>query len=396
MSQELTAAEAAARLGIKRATLYAYVSRGLLHRHMAMDGRTSLFDSDEVDAFRSGRRRHTEGELEAVISTSLTLVRDGEVRVRGRDLIEVAASGAAYETVVDDLWGGSADPWTLDESVLAAVAAAQASLPPGANGIERLRVTTAVVSAMDPLRFDLSPRSVRRAGKSLLLAMVEGLPLLGRATSADRLADRLWPRLTARRPNDQRRDALNAVLVLLVDHGLAASTFAVRVAASVRADPYSAVTAGLGVMGGTLHGAASGTVHEMLDEAHTTGDAATAVGNARRRLGTNPGFGHTVYTTEDPRYPALMARVSEAWAGDPRLGTVHAVRDLISQRTHAIPNVDLAHGSLTWLAGMEADAGEKVFAISRTAGWLAHAIEEYDEAPVRFRPRARYTGARSS
>ena len=53
MSQELTAAEAAARLGVKRETLYAYVSRGLLHRHMAMDGRTSLFDADEIESFRS-------------------------------------------------------------------------------------------------------------------------------------------------------------------------------------------------------------------------------------------------------------------------------------------------------------------------------------------------------
>lgn len=392
--QELTAAEAAARLGVKRATLYAYVSRGLLHRHVAMDGRTSLFDSDEVDAFRSGRRRHTEGELDALISTGLTLVRDGELRIRGRSLVALSQTHS-YEEIVDHLWGSAAEPWAIDSAVQDAVEAAQCALPTGAPRIDRLRVTVAVVSALDPQRFDLDPGAVRRAAKQLLLAMVVGLPPMGRSPGVGApLADHLWARLTARRPNEDRRAALNGAMALVVDHGLAASTLGARVAASVRADPYSVVQAGLGVLGGTLHGALSGAVHEMLEEAERSGDPAAVVGEARRRLGVNPGFGHAVYTTEDPRYPALMARVSDAWSGDARLGTVHAVRDLISERTSAIPNVDLALGSLTWLAGMEPDAGETIFAVSRTAGWIAHSLEEYDEKPLRFRPRARYTGPR--
>jgi len=56
------------------------------------------------------------------------------------------------------------------------------------------------------------------------------------------------------------------------------------------------------------------------------------------------------------------------------------------------PNVDLAMGAFTWLAGMAPKAGETIFAIARTASWLAHAVEEYDEAPLRFRPRTRYLG----
>ncbi|MFV2039863.1 MAG: citrate/2-methylcitrate synthase, partial [Acidimicrobiales bacterium] len=181
-------------------------------------------------------------------------------------------------------------------------------------------------------------------------------------------------------------------LALLADHGLAASTFGARVAASVRADPYSVVATGLGIVGGTLHGAASGAVHDVLDEADRSGNVGLAVGEAHRRYGRNPGFGHTIYQTEDPRYHALMARVSDAWSEDARLATVHGVRDLVSERTDAVANVDLALGSLTWLAGMDRDAGEAIFAIARTAGWIAHALEEYEEQPLRFRPQARYAG----
>jgi citrate synthase len=181
-------------------------------------------------------------------------------------------------------------------------------------------------------------------------------------------------------------------MALLVDHGLAGSTFAARIAASVRADPYSVVGAGLGVIRGTVHGAASATVHELLTGAGAGGDVTAAVGATRRTLGYFPGFGHTVYRAQDPRYGTLMARVVEAWGADPRLVTAYRVRDVISQRSDAIPNVDLALGTLTWLAGMPADAGEVIFAIARTAGWLAHALEEYDEQPLRFRARERYTG----
>ncbi len=395
MSGELTASEAAARLGVKRATLYAYVSRGLIRRHLAMDGRTSLFDSDEVESLRSRRRRRSEGELDTVITTSLTQVNDGDLRIRGVSLAELAAADIAYERVATFLWGAPPMSWSLSGEVTRALLDAQHLLPPTTSRIDRLRVSTSVLSATDPLRFDLTSGAVREAGAGILQAMVLSLPTLGSDPSDGGLADRLWPRLTALEADEQRSGTLNAALVLLIDHGLAASTFAARVAASVRADPYSVVGAGLGVLGGALHGAMSAAVHELLQEAHATQDPGGAVGAAHRRLGGNPGFGHMVYEREDPRYHSLMGRVSQTWRDDPRLGTVHAVRDLVSQRTDAIPNIDLAIGALSWLGEMDLDAGEAIFAIARTAGWLAHALEEYQEEPLRFRPRARYTGERS-
>lgn len=395
MAKELTATEAAARLGVKKATLYAYVSRGLLRPRKAEDGRTSLFDADEIEDFRSSRRRRTEGELETVISTALTRVRDEGLTIRGRDLVTMVEKGAGFEETVDWLWDGEGESWELPGAVASAVSRVQSAMPPGAPLIDRLRVTVATVSAMDPLRFDASPPGMRTAGRRLMLAMALGLPAAagGKTSAASAaIAHLLWPRLTPRRPTAVRRQALDAALGLLADHGLASSTFAARVAASVRADPYSIVTAGLGVVGGTLHGAASGAVHRLLEDAHERNDAAQALGELHRRGDAPPGFGHTVYRQGDPRFGALMKRIKEGWLYDARFARVGAVQDLVSRRTELHANVDFALGALTWLAGMASDAGEAIFALSRTAGWIAHGIEEFAEAPLRFRPRARYVG----
>ncbi len=137
------------------------------------------------------------------------------------------------------------------------------------------------------------------------------------------------------------------------------------IAASVRADPYSVVISGLGVIGGPLHGAASSAVHEMFAESARLDDAAQAVGEVLRPYGRVPGFRHTLYTHQDPRYSALMTLVVEAWADDPRLQHVYRVRDVVGARRDEFPNVDLALGAFTWLAGMAPGAGETIVKLSR-------------------------------
>jgi citrate synthase len=380
----ITAAEAAARLGVKRQTLYAYVSRGVLHRQVALDGRTSLFDPVELDAVRLGKRDRTEGELRTVIATAVTQVSDEALLVRGHDLIALVSDELSFTEIADVLWLSPDDEsWPSPEPDLATKLA----------GIDGLRTIVAAASASDPLRHDLAPRSVRAAGRRMITAMAHGLPPVAKGSDAS-IAGALWRRLTKRRGSVKERAPLDVALALLSDHGLAASTFAARIAASVRADPYSVVTSGLGVIGGPLHGAASSAVHQLFAEAARLDDAPQAVGEVLRLYGRVPGFGHPLYTRQDPRYSALMTLVVEAWAHDPRLQHVYRVRDVVGARRDEFPNIDLALGAFTWLAGMAPEAGETIFAIARTAGWLAHGVEEYDEAPLRFRPRARYLGPR--
>ncbi len=392
MDAWLTSTEAAARLGVKRATLYSYVSRGLLQRVVDSDGRSSRFNPEEVDRlrFRSGRRG--DDEIGVLVSTGITQIADGELKVRGRDLIGLAAD-TRFEDAVDWVWGAEPDArWHNIDEAEELSQRIQSVLPDSAPMMDRLRVAVSVASTTDPLRNDLSTSSVRAAGRRLLHLMVHSLPVVAASGESD-LSERLWSRLAPGRSNARQRAVLNRALVLLLDHGLASSTLGVRVAASVRADPYSAVAAGLGILGGRLHGAASGPVHRIFQEAAASGDPAGALGEAQRRTGFTPGFGHAVYRRRDPRCSALMEAVAGAWPSHEHLPKVLTVQTLASERTDAPATVDFPLGAMTFLAGMRPEAGEAVFAIARTAGWIAHALEEYDEDPVRFRFRARYTGS---
>ncbi len=389
MDDWLTSAEAAARLGVKRATLYSYVSRGLLQRLVDSDGRSSRFDPEEVDRLRSRSGRRREDEIGVLVSTAITKIADGELRVRGRDLIGLAAE-TRFEDAVDWVWGAEPDAgWSNSDEAEELSGQIQGLLPDTAPMMDRLRVAVSIASATDPLRNDLSASSVRAAGRRLLFVMMHSLPVVAAPREGD-LSERLWCRLAPGRSNLRQRAILNRALVLLLDHGLASSTLGVRVAASVRADPYSAVSAGLGILGGRLHGAASGPVHRIFQEAVANGDPAGALGEAQRRTGYTPGFGHAVYRQRDPRCSALMEAVAGAWASHEHLPKVLTVQSLASERTAAPATVDFPLGAMTFLAGMRPEAGEAVFAIARTAGWIAHALEEYGEDPVRFRFRARY------
>ena len=387
----LTSAEAAARLGVKRATLYAYVSRGLLSRVVDMDGRSSRFDPEEVDRLRYRSGRRSDDEIGVLVSTGITQIADGELRVRGRDLISLAVE-ARFEDAVDWLWRAEPGvPWTTSDEADELSHNIRGLLPAATPMMDRLRVAVSVASATDPLRSDLSASSVRAVGRRLLYLMVQSLPQVAVQREGD-LAERLWCRLAPGRSNARQRAVLNRALVLLLDHGLASSTLGVRVAASVRADPYSAVAGGLGILGGRLHGAASAPVHQVLQEAAASGDPAGALGEAQRRTGLTPGFGHALYRQRDPRCSALMEAVAGAWASHEHLPAVLTAQSLATERTDAPATIDFALGATTFLAGMRPEAGEAIFAIARTAGWIAHTLEEYGEDPVRYRFRARYTG----
>lgn len=395
----LTAKEAARRLGVKVETVYAYVSRGALRSSRPAGSRTSSFDAREVEALaRRGRPRRTTrpAALDFAIETRLTAVGDHQLRYRGLDAARLART-ATFEQVAALLWTGQLPepgaPWE----------AVALPLPDVPSARDRLRVAVALASAADPLRADLRTEAVVGAGRSLVATMVDALPARGDgrtprltlpgspAPLRRTLAGRLWSRLAPGRPRPGLLGALNAALVLLADHELAASTLAARVAASTRADPYSIVLSGLGPLAGPLHGGASRAARRTLDAAATDGPG-PALAAALESSGAYPGFGHPLYPDGDPRARVVLELVRAAAGGSAALAVADAVASTVRRRTNVEANVDFALAALGAVAAMPADAGEVVFAVARTAGWLAHAIEEYGEAPLRFRPRAVYAG----
>ena len=266
--------------------------------------------------------------------------------------------------------------------------------------LDRLRLAAAM-AAIDAAADDRQPdaAAMTRACRSIVGAMVAavGPPLHDRTprlqlggdaphSVRDSTAARLAVRLSPSRPGPELVAAINAALVLLTDHELAVSTLAARVAASARADAFGVVGAGLGPASGGLHGTASRAARLVLDHAeHSGARAATRHGIRTRSL---PGFGHFLYPDGDPRAIALMARIRALPLAPRRLRTIDDVLAVVSDEVGVAPNVDFALAALGHVVGMPTDAGEALFVIPRCAGWTAHAIEELDERPVRYRTRA--------
>lgn len=387
------AAEAAQRLGVKPATLYSYVSRGLLRSRRDPDGRRSLFDAAEIAALH--RRAHPpRQDQQLTIESAVTTLGDDRPYYRGRDALALARS-STFEQVAEWLWTGGDAPsgtrWQAAPASLEAAAAAQALLPGGALPLDRLILVVTTLAVSDPMRFALEPEPVVAIGRSMLAGMVDALPERGRRRTGPALAERLWPRLTATAPKPALLRALDAALILLADHELAASTVAARVAASVQADPYAVVSAGLGVVGGPMHGGASLGVERMLAEVRDPASAASAIGERLRRGERIPGIGHLVYRRADGRAALLLDLLREAAPDHPRLHAAEALLVEFEARGLPMMNIDFSLATLTAVAGMTPGAGEAVFAVARTAGWLAHALEEYAR-PSPLRPRAVYVG----
>jgi citrate synthase len=397
----MTAAEAAQRLGVKQATLYAYVSRGVLSRRQAAAGRGSLFDPDEVERLaRRGRPRRPAGVLDITVESAITEITADRLRYRGLDVTRLAVS-RAFEEVAELLWTGEFPSarlsWLATPAALAAGRAAQAALPPGTRPLDRLQVIVPATAATDPLRLQLDPAAVLAAGRNLIAAMVDALPAppvtrpAARPAPGDSIAERLWPKLCERRPAPDLLRALSAALVLLADHELAASTLAARTAASVRADPYAVVGTGLGAMSGALHGGASLGAETLIAAARGAGDVPRVVGELLRRGEKVPGFGHFIYRSGDPRAILLLDLVRRAAPKSGQLAVAEAVLAEVRQKGLPEPNIDLAIATLARVAGMITGAGEAIFAVARTAGWIAHALEAYAGDGL-LRPRAVYVG----
>jgi citrate synthase len=418
MTEWIGAAEAAERLGIKPASLYAYVSRGVLGRRRDADGRGSLFDADEVTRLAlKGRPRRAPTGAELIIESSLTEITGTQLRYRGQDVIGLARR-RTFEDIASLLWSGtldgdrnghgdnagdgSAPGWQATPAALATGSAAQAALPAGTLPLERLQVIVPALAATDPLRLHLDRSAVIAAGRSLIAGMVGCLPGpveqspagADEAGGIDGTGSVAWRLTRALRPGPPDPGLVSAVqtaLVLLADHELAASTLAARVAASVRADPYAVVATGLGALGGAMHGGAALGAEVMLGSAAGPADAPRVVGSLLRRGERIPGFGHFVYKSGDPRAVLLLQVIAEHAPDSPRLAVAKAVVSEVHRRALPEPNIDFALATLAGVAGMVPGAGEAVFAVARTAGWIAHALEEYDrKAPIR--PRGVYTG----
>lgn len=203
-------------------------------------------------------------------------------------------------------------------------------------------------------------------------------------------------------PTPAEAAALDAYLVTVCDHGLNASTFAARVAASTHAGLTSAVLAGISALKGPLHGGAPGPVIDMLDGIRSPENARAWLEAALDRGERLMGFGHRIYRVRDPRADALKAALERLATNSPalpgRLAFAQAVETaalaILRERRPDRPldvNVEFYTALLLEALGFEPDAFTCVFATGRTLGWIAHAREQVMTGRL-IRPQSRYVG----
>ncbi|WP_232293543.1 citrate synthase [Stigmatella aurantiaca] len=405
----LSAAEAAALLGIKRTTLYTYVSRGLVRcvpEKGTKENRYVRVDLERLKVRHDARAGHAavaSGALrwgEPVIDSSVTRIDARGVAYRGHLAVDLVAQGCSFEAVAELLWTGQlpasqvrwpSPPLPFPASALGALLPSET--PP-------LRVLAAVVpllGATDAVRFDASPGQEWLRARRLLRLMGgwvgvgHGLHRVSAALEQDSLSAGLaqaWGVAVRSAPA-----LLDRALVLCADHELNVSTFAARVAASSGADLYACVSAALAALSGPRHGGSCDRIEALMRDVGRPARAASVVHERLRRGESIPGFGHRLYPAGDPRTPPLL---EVAWKVRPERAAVRvarAVAEAMREEGHPPPTVDFGLVALAAALGLPPGAATALFAVGRAAGWVAHVWEQREQGHV-LRPRARYVEAK--
>jgi citrate synthase len=385
----LTSAQACALLDVKPATLYSYVSRGLVRCLRPGRGRSRLYVADDVarlatrSAARRGHAPVAAGALrwgEPVLESAITSISDGVLAYRGHRVEDLVAAGASFEQVADLLWQEPVAAWPSPRPRLRLPAAAP---------VWRLVAALPQLALADADRWGRSEPAEIAAARSLVRALASLLgdhPATG--TVAERATASLGLPATA-------VPLIDTALIAIADHELNASTFAARIAASAGADLHASVGAALYTVTGPRHGGACDRIDAFLAELPATTPAIRGAVAARLRHGDGvPGVGHRLYPAGDPRTPLLLAaarRLRPRGRAARRLAAVDALVDAVARLGGELPSVDL--GLCAVAAAVDAPPGTAtaLFALGRTAGWVAHILEQRASSAL-LRPRARYVG----
>jgi citrate synthase len=406
----LSSSQASALLHVKRSTLYAYVSRGLLTARALPGSRQRVYLRSDLHRLRarsearSGHRAVAAGALrwgEPVLDSSITEIRPDGHRYRGHSAVELASGGATFEQVAELLWG---DAEALGRDAI--FEAGEAKLPvrklhalvvPDAPPLDAMQLALPALAARDDQRL-LPARAPTAAVGRRLIRLLVGAAGLSRGQDTARRA--LQPKRIAsaflRAVEVEKRpaamSAINQALVLIADHELNPSSFAARVAASAGADVCASVAAALATLSGPRHGGMPARVMALVRETREPRHAARTIGERLRRGEAIPGFGHPLYAQGDPRTPPMLAAARAAAPAARELDVLEALVDAMDLVGAERPTVDVGLVAIACALRRDAGVATALFAVGRMAGWIAHVIEQR-EADFVLRPRARYVGA---
>lgn len=368
--------DALAELRVQRQTLYAYVSRGLVRAKADdADPRRSLYSAGDIRKLRGrrrGARRRSEvaaGAIawgEPVLESAISTVRDGDLIYRGKSAVALART-ARLEDIARLLW--RSEQFSTDGARTKAA---------GATPKARAFAFLSYRAAIDSPALGRGPAALQRDAWSILAGFADALT--GDASSRAlhlRLAD-AWS------VRGRGADLVRRALVLMSDHELNPSTFAVRIAASTGAPLAACALAGLSTLAGPLHGEAASRALAQLDRLLAATDTAAEAKAMVARGDQIAGWSHPLYPDGDVRALDLVSALK------PRSAITKVLR-AIEKETGEKPNCDAALAAMTRELDLPSEATFSIFALARMTGWLAHAMEQREAGRI-IRPRARYTG----
>ena len=387
----LSAREASAELAISQATLYAYVSRGLIRSEPSADSRSHRYRAEDVRGLKERRAPSPEprgmksfdADLPVMDSSISTITEDGPI-YRGVNCIDLAETDT-LEHAATLLWDVTGvDPFAPDNcpyvsGEMRAVADAARNAAP----IDRAIAVLALAASADPRAYTRAADGRALVGGRIVRLVIA--TMLNRPSSSAPLHLKI---AKAWAPEHRHAaELIRRALVLLADHELNASTFTVRCAASTGLNLYDAMIAGLVALKGPKHGGA-GVLAAQLVKTLVEGDVAPVI-RERVALGERfAGFGHGVYKHGDPRAHALLDALTRAGAA-PKL--TKEIPERIAEATGEFVNIDYALAVLVHTLGLPPGHELVLFAMARTVGWIAHASEQLRHGGL-IRPRARYIG----
>ncbi|MCK6586907.1 MAG: citrate synthase family protein [Polyangiaceae bacterium] len=406
----LSGAEAADLLGVKRETLYAYASRGLLRSEPGQGkGKAKLYPLSDLmllKARRDARRGHGPVAASAlrwgepVLESAITAIENGDLLYRGRRAVDLAKS-SAFEAVAELLWDAPETLAGADKEEAAWIGPPPeklaALLPKNTHPLAALALAAAAMAPHDPERFKAPHAAELRRARRILRGLAASLALTVNpkntlaALREESVAASVLTALGARKKTKTSLAAVNKALILCADHELNASTFTVRVTASAGADLFACVSAGLATLSGPEHGGACDRIEALVAEAERPERARAVVQDRARRGEIIPGFGHKLYPAGDPRTGPILAAAQEIAPKNPAVRTLLALASAMASSGREPPAVDFALVALAGALGAPPGSAAGLFAIGRCAGWIAHAFEQR-KAGFMVRPRARYTG----
>ncbi len=438
----MSAGAAAEVLGIQQATLYAYVSRGLVRSEPdPEDPRRRRYVAADIARLarrKVQRARPERADREAlhwgapVLDSAITRIEDGHCHYRGVEVTRLARE-ASIESVARWLWGlgglealgqsggdpeigmppdRERDPFRAENRLDAhRLATRLEALDPGGLPVAaRMSCALALASAEDLAAWDWSEEAFRAAGARimrLLAAVAATMPHPGAGSGGGRRAAPVIDLETAMEVSagegiaaglcrgwgldGEARALLDAALVLSADQELNVSSFTVRCVASAGSTAPACVQAGLAALQGVKHGGHTARVAALLREAGRPEGVRPALRDRLRRGEPIPGFGHPLYPEGDPRGRMLLELAREARPEAPVLALVEALIEEARAIDGRQPTIDIGLVALAGVLELPAEAPFALFAVGRSAGWMAHALEQLQDGRL-IRPRARYVG----